>query len=308
MIPKKLRKELENQHYKIVGNHSAVKLCHWTKKSLRDEGVCYKEKFYGIRSHGCLQMSPNITCNNNCLYCWRVIDHTKVNLGNSVDDPGDIIDGSIEAQRLLLSGFKGFEGTNMTKWREAQNPSNVAISLIGEATLYPKLSRLIEEFHRRNIVTFLVTNGQYPEVLEKITQPKQFYISLDAPDEDTYMKLDRPSLKDYWLRLLKSLELMNSFTSRKVIRLTMVKGMNMNKVEKYSKLIEIANPDFVEVKGYVYVGESRKRLEINNMPYHADVRGFADQLSKELGYPLAGEQKASRVVLLSRKASRASGV
>ena len=92
MVPEKLRKELENQHYKIVGNHSAVKLCHWTRKSLRDEGVCYKEKFYGIRSHGCLQMSPNITCNNNCLYCWRVIDHTKVNLGNQIDEPKEIID------------------------------------------------------------------------------------------------------------------------------------------------------------------------------------------------------------------------
>ncbi len=307
MIPENLKKELENQHYKIVGNHSAVKLCHWTKKSLRDEGVCYKEKFYGIKSHRCLQMSPNITCNNNCLYCWRVIDHTKINLGNVVDEPKDIIDNSIKAQRLLLSGFKGFEGTNMKKWVEAQNPTSAAISLIGEPTLYPKISQLIEEFHKKNIVTFLVTNGQYPEVLEKMTQPKQFYISLDAQDKETYLKIDRPSLPDFWDRLMKSLELMKSFTSRKVIRLTMVKGWNMKGPEKYAKLIQKAEPDFVEVKGYVHVGESRKRLPREAMPYHEEIKDFAEKLSRELGYIFGGEQKESKVVLLKKTSSRISG-
>jgi tRNA wybutosine-synthesizing protein 1 len=298
MVPEKLKQELENQHYKVVGNHSAVKLCHWTKKSLRDMGVCYKEKFYGIKSHGCLQMTPNITCNNNCIFCWRVIEHTKVNLGSAIDEPEDIIDDCIRAQRLLLSGFKGFEGTNLKKWREAQNPTNAAISLIGEPTLYPKISGLIEEFHKRNIVTFLVTNGQYPEVLEKMTQPKQFYISLDAPDRETYLKLDRPSLKDFWERMLRSLELMNSFTSRKVIRLTIVKEWNMKNPEKYAELIKTANPDYVEVKGYVHVGESQKRLPREAMPNHDEIKKFARELSKELGYSFSGEQVASRVVLL----------
>ena len=298
MVPERLRQELENQHYKLVGNHSAVKLCHWTKKSLRDEGVCYKEKFYGIKSHGCLQMSPNITCGNNCLYCWRVIDHAKVNLGPAVDEPRDIVDGAIAAQRLLLTGFKGFEGTNQEKWREAQNPTNAAISLIGEATLYPRLSGLIDEFRKRNMVSFLVTNGQYPEVLEKMSQPDQFYLSLDAQDRDTYLKLDRPGAKDFWERMLKSLELMRSFTSRRVVRLTMVKGWNMSGAEKYARLIELAQPDFVEVKGYVHVGESRNRLPMEAMPYHEEVRSFAEQLSAELGYPVAGEQKASKVILL----------
>ncbi len=300
MIPERLRSELENQHYKLVGDHSAVKLCHWTRKSLRDEGVCYKEKFYGIKSHGCLQMSPNITCGNNCLYCWRVIDHTKVDLGGKVDEPADIIDGAIAAQRLLLTGFKGFDGTNMEKWKEAQNPTNAAISLIGEPTLYPKLSQMIEEFRKRDIVTFLVTNGQYPEVLEKMTQPDQFYISLDAQDRETYLRLDRPGHPDFWERLTRTLGIMNSFSCRKVVRLTMVKGWNMSAPEKYAQLIERAEPDFVEVKGYVHVGESKKRLPLDAMPYHREVRDFAEQLSKELGYPITGEQEASRVVLLKK--------
>src|ERR1051326_7497560 len=35
-----------------VYNHSAVELCHWTKKSFANEGSCYKHKFYGISKIG----------------------------------------------------------------------------------------------------------------------------------------------------------------------------------------------------------------------------------------------------------------
>ena len=32
MLSKTARDELEKQHYRIVGDHSAVKTCGWTKK------------------------------------------------------------------------------------------------------------------------------------------------------------------------------------------------------------------------------------------------------------------------------------
>ena len=300
MISEKLRKDLVRQHYKVVGNHSAVKLCTWTKKSLRDEGVCYKEKFYGIKSHGCLQMTPNITCDQRCRFCWRVIEKTNIDI-EKWDEPRDIIDGAIEGQRLLLSGFKGFEGTNMEKFREAQNPTNVAISLLGEPLLYPRISDFIEEFHKMGVVTFLVTNSQHPEILSRIAQPKQLYISVDAPDPETYLKLDRPHNKDYWSRLLESLEVMNSFSSRKVLRLTMVKGWNIHSHEKYAKLIEKANPDFIEVKSYMHVGSSMKRLPREAMPKHQEVKEFAEKVVEESGYSYKDEQAASRVVLLAKK-------
>ena len=51
MLPEDTKAILEKQHYIIVGEHSAVQICGWTKKSLRDEDFCYKEKFYGIQSH-----------------------------------------------------------------------------------------------------------------------------------------------------------------------------------------------------------------------------------------------------------------
>jgi tRNA wybutosine-synthesizing protein 1 len=54
-VDKEKKKNLEDQGYRIVKNHSAVKICRWTKNSIKNEGVCYKEKFYGIKSHKCCQ-------------------------------------------------------------------------------------------------------------------------------------------------------------------------------------------------------------------------------------------------------------
>lgn len=53
----------KKQGYKLIGNHSAIKLCLWTRKSIKSNGKehCYKEQFYkdmGIESHRCIQMTP----------------------------------------------------------------------------------------------------------------------------------------------------------------------------------------------------------------------------------------------------------
>ena len=296
MISEKLKKEMARQHYKIVGNHSAVKLCMWLKRSIRDAGFCYKQRFYGIQSHRCLQMTPWLGCCNSCTYCWRTIEKSPIGF-EKIDEPKEIVKVCVDAQRNLISGFPGWEGTNMKKWKEANNPNQAAISLIGEPTMYPNISELISEFNK-GFTTFLVTNGQFPERLENITEPTQLYISLDAPTKALYKKIDRPGLPDFWERLNKSLELMNSFKCRKIVRLTMVRGWNMTKPGRYAKLIEKSGCDYVEVKGYMHVGESQKRLPRETMPLHKNVKAFAEKLAKESGFVCVDEQKESRVVLL----------
>ncbi|KYC54354.1 MAG: S-adenosyl-L-methionine-dependent tRNA 4-demethylwyosine synthase [Candidatus Methanofastidiosum methylothiophilum] len=156
---------LKRQKYKIVGAHSAVKICHWTKKSLIENRVCYKQKFYGIESHRCLQMTPSVAwCTHKCLFCWRPVEYNE-DTPYSYDVPEAIVEGCINAQRELLSGYHGFlEKVDINKLKEAENPTNVAISLAGEPTLYPDLSGLIEEFRKRKFSTFLVTNGTTPDV------------------------------------------------------------------------------------------------------------------------------------------------
>ena len=42
MLTPQVRKSLTKQGYKIIGGHSAVKICRWTKAMLRGRGGCYK--------------------------------------------------------------------------------------------------------------------------------------------------------------------------------------------------------------------------------------------------------------------------
>ncbi len=305
-IPKKFLDMYYKQGYRIVGKHqhSAVKICRWTKESLRHDRFCFKQKWYGIESHRCLQCTVSLSCLNRCVYCWRTFHPIfEKEMGKkSIDEPSEIIDELIKAQRLLLTGFKGNEKADKKKWEEAQNPTNAALSLIGDSILYPKFSELLREFHRRKFSTFLVTKGTSPEKLKSLEiEPTNLYISLCAPDEETYMKVDNPIVKDGWKRMNESLELMKSFDCRKIIRLTLVKGVNMKTPEKYAKLILKTNCDFVEAKGFMWVGEAQKRLQMNDMPYHEEIVDFARKLSEFTGYEIKDEFKPSRVVLLTKK-------
>jgi tRNA wybutosine-synthesizing protein 1 len=80
----------------------------------------------------------------------------------------------------------------------------------------------------------------------------------------------------------------------------MVAKRNMHDVRAYSKLIDLGEPDFVEVKGYMFLGSSRNRLDQSNAPSHREIRAFSETLAALTGYYLLDEQVESRVVLLSR--------
>jgi len=293
--------DLERSGYRFVGKnkHGAVKVCHWARKSLLNLGFCYKQQFYGIQSHRCLQLTPSLPfCDHKCLFCWRNTDVTHSSWIGEVDEPNDILDGAILAQRQLLSGFGGNPDVNRKKLQEAQNPKHCAISLAGEPTIYSKISEFIEECHKHGMTTFLVTNGLHPKVLKDITEPTQLYISVVAPDPNTYEAVCRPQVREGWKLLNESLELMPSFSCHKVIRLTLVKGLNLKDAAGYSKLIERSKCDFVEAKAYMHVGFARARLSLENMPSHVEIRDFARELGMESGYKIVDESEPSRVVLL----------
>ena len=98
--------KLSKQKYQLVGEHGGVKVCHWTKQSLIADRSCYKGTFYGIESHGCMQMAPNVdTCNLGCTYCWRE-PHSET-LNKIDDDPYELYLESVKAHRRLLTGFGG---------------------------------------------------------------------------------------------------------------------------------------------------------------------------------------------------------
>ena len=246
--------KLESSGYRFVGshNHAAAKICHWTKQSILDRGVCYKEKFYGIESHRCLQMAPAVpNCQQKCEFCWRDLSYTQTQWDGEYDDPKTIIDEAIEAQNNLLCGFFGNDKANKEKLEESKTPTNAAISLAGEPMLYPEIDELIAEFNRRNFTTFVVSNGQCVDKLKNLeNEPYQLYLSLDAPTKKIYNEVCQPQISEGWDNLNQSLDTLASFNSRTCIRTTCVKGRNMINPEKYGELIKKSNPDFVEIKAF----------------------------------------------------------
>ena len=292
------RNLLIKQQYRLYNDHSAVKLCHWMKESMVRGRSCYKQDFYGIDSHRCLQMTPAINeCSHMCQFCWRVQERDF-----EVKDwaePKEMLDNLIAQQRLLISGFNGDSRVSKKMFAEANEPNQVAISLAGEPITYPYLSDFLKECHSRKMTTFLVTNGTYPERLEELdTLPMQLYITVAAPNEEIYKKVCRPKIKDGWERIMRTLDLLPSLDTRTVIRHTLVKDLNLGWVDEYAALDRRGDPDMVEPKGYVFVGGSRQRLSMSNMPSFQEIREFSQELGSRIGKEIIKEKEDSRVVLL----------
>jgi len=319
MISKKTQEILKKQHYALVGEnkHSAIQICRWTKKSLRGEGVCYKERFYGIESHRCCQMTPCLTCPNSCLHCWRAIEYTTGNkLEGKIDSPKEIVDECIKAQRKLLTGFKidskskkkQLSKANQKLLEEAQEPMQFAISLSGEPTLYPKIGELIKELRKRGKTSFLVTNGMYPKTLQRLVKkqqlPTQLYISVNAPNKKLFDKIARSKINNAWGKLNKSLEIMSKLKNktRTVFRLNLVRELNMSDdlISEYAQLIKKTNPLFVEIKGYMSVGFARKRLGYDKMPDDKEMQSFAKKLAKQTKLKILDKHEFSRAYVLGK--------
>ncbi|UCE44061.1 MAG: 4-demethylwyosine synthase TYW1 [Candidatus Bathyarchaeota archaeon] len=315
-IPNELTQTLKRQKYHLVGGHSAVKRCKWLYESLIHDRPCYKQKFYGIRSHQCVQMTPAVVyCTLHCRFCWRLQSgdlqfRWKETDLQEWDDPEEIVEGCIKEQLRILSGYKGNSKAHPEKYREALAPGHAAISLSGEPTLYPHLNGLIQEFHKRGFTTFLVTNGTAPQALSELDEePTQLYVSVSAFDKETYANTCRPQIPDAWERLNETLSLLPSLKCSSVVRLTLARDLNLKHPEQYARLLEHANPTYVEPKAYMHVGFSRLRLGYKNMPTHREIRSFASELADAMSYNILEEAEESRVVLLSRleKPNKSSG-
>ncbi|MFH1682785.1 MAG: 4-demethylwyosine synthase TYW1 [Candidatus Woesearchaeota archaeon] len=293
------------QQYGQVGKHAVCKVCSWTKRAIRGEGHCYKHYFYGISTGKCLEMSPILICNQRCKHCWRDQSLFAKEM-EDVDDPEEIIEGCIKARRQLLIGFKGNENVDQEKVEEFLIPKQAAISLTGEPCLYPKLPELIEKFYEKSFDSvFLVTNGTVPEMVKRVVElnrpPTNIYLSVEAWDKDNYKEFCKPLEEGQWEKIQETMNILRESGQTTVLRITCVKGFNMDDSNKFKWVLEKMRPTHVECKGYMFVGYSRKRLQQENMPLHEEVKEFAERLAEISGYKLKGEQEESRVVLLSRE-------
>ena len=202
-----------------------------------------------------MQMAPNVdTCNLACTYCWRE-PHSDT-LTKIDDDPYELFLESVRGHRRLLTGFGGNPKADREKWLDAQNPKHVAISLNGEPTLYSRLGEFLDVCHQHGVSTFLVTNGSLPKVIEELDPlPTQLYVSVDAPNKEIFNRLCKPKFDTAaFEKLEETLALLPSLDTRTVCRHTLIKGESLGHWKDYARLDNIADPDFIEAKGYVYVG------------------------------------------------------
>ena len=302
---------LTKQGYTIVGSHSGVKICRWTKSALRGRGSCYKYSFYGISSHLCMEATPSLSCSNKCVFCWR---HGTNPVGTTwrwtVDPPEMIFAGMKEGHYKKIKMMKGVPGVRAERFSEAMRIRHCALSLVGEPIFYPHINELLAMLHREHISSFLVCNAQHPDQLAALGPVTQLYVSIDASNKDSLRRIDRPLHRDYWERFLRCMDILKQkrYTHRTVFRLTLVKGFNIDEeAEGYADLVERALPGFVEVKGVTYCGTSTAAgagLTMRNVPFYEEVCAFVLALEaalkrRGLDYGIGAEHAHSCCILLA---------
>ncbi|KAJ9298327.1 hypothetical protein DTO271G3_3932 [Paecilomyces variotii] len=302
---------LTKQGYTIVGSHSGVKICRWTKSALRGRGSCYKYSFYGIKSHLCMETTPSLSCSNKCVFCWR---HGTNPVGTTwrwkVDPPELIFQGVKEGHYKKIKMMRGVPGVRAERFAEAMRIRHCALSLVGEPIFYPHINEFLSMLHGEKISSFLVCNAQHPDELAALDRVTQLYVSIDASNRESLRKIDRPLHRDFWERFQRCLDILREkrHVQRTVFRLTLVKGFNVeDEIIGYANLVEKGLPCFVEIKGVTYCGTSSSAgagLTMKNVPFYEEVAEFVVALNNELQrrglkYGIAAEHAHSCCVLLA---------
>jgi tRNA wybutosine-synthesizing protein 1 len=304
---------LTKQGYTIIGSHSGVKICRWTKSALRGRGSCYKNSFYGIASHLCMETTPSLSCSNKCVFCWRHgTNPVSTTWRWQVDPPELIFNGAKEGHYKKIKMMRGVPGVRAERFEEAMRIRHCALSLVGEPIFYPHINEFVGLLHGERISSFLVCNAQHPQQLQDLRRVTQLYVSIDASNRESLKRIDRPLHRDFWERFQACLGILKEkrFVQRTVFRLTLVKGFNVeDEVEGYAELVEKGLPCFVEVKGVTYCGTSTAAgagLTMQNVPFYEEVVEFVEALNKALArrgleYGIAAEHAHSCCVLLASK-------
>ena len=134
--------------------------------------------------------------------------------------------------------------------------------------------------------------------------PTQLYLSTNASDYDSFLKINRPKYDDSWERWNKTLEMLAGLDTRTVLRVTLIKDWNDSEkmMSGYRSIFEKSNVHFIEMKSYMHIGRSTNRLEYENMVDMSDVRRLSEKIIKNSDrFEIMDESEVSRIVVLQNK-------
>ncbi len=225
----------------------------------------------------------------------------------NVAEPHAIMEKLMEERKKLIMGHYGDSRSDKQRLDESLKPSHYAISLSGEPTMYPKLPALIKYLKslKETKSIFLVTNGQEPEMIQRLQDenalPTQLYLSTNAADYDSFLRINKPKYDDSWERWNKTLDMLKNLETRTVLRITLIRNYNDQKemIPAFAKMLSESSPHFVEIKSYMHVGRSTNRLEHENMLDMEEVKKFSESIVKHSDmFSVMDESYVSRIVIL----------
>jgi tRNA wybutosine-synthesizing protein 1 len=257
-----------------------------------------------------MEFSPaGMYCENRCVYCWRPMefyDAMKME-PEQVAEPEQILRKLMGERKKLIDGFYGDSRNDKQRLDESLLPTHYAISLSGEPTMYPKLPELIKYLKSLKATKsiFLVTNGQEPDMIQKLQDedalPTQLYLSTNAADYESFIKINKPKYDDSWERWNRTLDMLKDLDTRTVLRITLIRNYNDQKemIPAFADMFRKASPHFIEIKSYMHIGRSTNRLEHENMLEMSEVKKFSEEIAKQSKiFSIMDESLVSRISIL----------
>ena len=127
------------------------------------------------------------------------------------------------------------------------------------------------------------------------------YLSTNAADYESFMRINRPKYADSWERWNTTLHMLKELNTRTVLRITLIRDYNTGEemIPSFASMIKDSSANFVEIKSYMHIGRSTNRLERENMLELDEVRHIANEMAKQSKiFSIMDESYISRIVIL----------
>ena len=181
-----------------------------------------------------IDLIPAKTCTHNCIYCQIMINTTNKTLNRKEWVPFDEVIQQVKAKLNC-------------------KPDTITITGCGETTLFSPIGELVDKLKSLTDTKIAVlTNGSLlwmPEVQKELKNVDIVMPNLDAGDEKTYQKVNRPhkalSFKEVVDGLISFREV---FSKQYWLEIFLLKGITANdgQIEKLHKITERISPDRIQ--------------------------------------------------------------